>query len=424
MILRDLINYLNFKNDKKYEIIDARNADTFIYEYDKYADNTKNRNLYIVNKNFNKKNFFTDDILFEIYKNYHYAIPDELDIEKLNYINENTKFSDERLKELLPDFEKITNEIFLKSVEKGLFTIAKQEIENRKHEYNYYKGQYDAYLSNLINAAEQMEKYRYPISEKQLNEDIEKCKSEINNIVHHKKVKNIDFDGNTLIITVSNIIMFEPISERYYKLGDAIIYLPIKVGNNLYFEKTKDNKGRQGWWCKSQLHPHIDENGEACLGNASAMLAQYATQKQYYAMFITALNFLQSVNVEDEAGYAVSFWDECDKDGIIIKEGHAPVEGEYGEDIFHVDRYDAHICPICERDIYDDDRYYCEDCGREVCENCVTYVESVERYVCDDCLDELYVMCESCNEWISKENAHYVNDEWLCDDCYIDDPED
>lgn len=79
----------------------------------------------------------------------------------------------------------------------------------------------------------------------------------------------------------------------------------------------------------------------------------------------------------------------------------------------------------------DDVRYvngdpYCEDCA-SYCDCCGEYVlgdlTSVEgrygNYVCEDCLSEYYEYCNDCDEYHSRENMYYIEDEnrYVCRDC-------
>ena len=46
------------------------------------------------------------------------------------------------------------------------------------------------------------------------------------------------------------------------------------------------------------------------------------------------------------------------------------------------------------------------------------YLELEDIYVCPDCLEEHYVYCEGCGEYIRKEKAVYKNDKTYCENCF------
>lgn len=50
---------------------------------------------------------------------------------------------------------------------------------------------------------------------------------------------------------------------------------------------------------------------------------------------------------------------------------------------------------------------YCVNCGDSLCEN--------NEIVCEDCND--FVYCRSCDCRVDRDDAHYIDGEWYCDDC-------
>ena len=270
-----------------------------------------------------------------------------------------------------------------------------------------------------------------------------------------------------LDILVNDIIIYEEVSDRYYYVGEVEIFICLDTCEIKYAPTSKTNT-RRGYWGTGQVHPHVDCKGNPCLGNADAMIAEYITDREYYAAYLTAVNFLKSVDVYDCAGYAVSFWDECDEDGDIIKDGHAPDYDEYGfessnyEDYsegymcddcneyfsYELDEYETpdgtlHLCNACleqyaycedtnryvlATDAYciDDewyenkpDTFICEDCNKEflIDNACVLYTPEGEITVCEDCAEN-YVYCEDTERSVYKDYAYYDGNAW-----YENDPE-
>ncbi len=88
------------------------------------------------------------------------------------------------------------------------------------------------------------------------------------------------------------------------------------------------------------------------------------------------------------------------------------------------------VCADCGRRVDEDDaiyidgEYYCRDCC-SWCDHCEEYHrgESTEvsggAYVCESCLEEDYVFCDCCDEYVREYNTYYVEceDRYVCSDC-------
>lgn len=293
-----------------------------------------------------------------------------------------------------------------------------QIAENRKKHVEILENEYTRKKMELRDISEKLVLEKLSLVK---DSSIEKLKKQtleqIDDIINHKKVKEVTCDDDYLKITVQDIIITEPISERRFFIGEAIIDIPFNSVNSIIFSGTQNTKTAIGYWREEQVHPHVDSYGHPCLGNADAQLAEYINDGKYYAAFITALNFLQTCNVEDIAGYAVSNWNEILEDGTIIL-GHNPKPGEYGEGIIHFDEYDVTECAICMEEIEGGGVYYCDECNRTICGEHITLIEGVDRFICDDCLEEYYTQCDECGSWISKDEIIITGDEHhYCNNC-------
>ena len=291
-------------------------------------------------------------------------------------------------------------------------------VNKYKDIFKNYERKYESVLidirnvkNTLKNLCDTREQYRVFIANE---EDIEKMESKIKREIElirtQKNYESISLEGNTLDILVNDIIIYEEVSERYYYVGEVEILINLESCEIKYMPTSKTNT-RRGYWGAKQVHPHVDCKGVPCLGNADAMIAEYITDREYYAAYLTAVNFLKSVDVYDCAGYAVSFWDECNEYGSIITEGHAPDYEEYG---FESDEYGNYT-----------EGYICDGC-EEYFSNELDEYETPEGtlHLCDDCLEH-YAYCEDTSRYVPKIDAYYINDEWFenkpdtffCEDC-------
>ena len=74
-----------------------------------------------------------------------------------------------------------------------------------------------------------------------------------------------------------------------------------------------------------------------------------------------------------------------------------------------------------------DNTYYCRKCFNKTFVSCTDCSKTVERdscisapnnkMVCESCQDD-YFCCEKCKDYYLNDNAHCVNDNYYCDDCF------
>jgi hypothetical protein len=72
------------------------------------------------------------------------------------------------------------------------------------------------------------------------------------------------------------------------------------------------NITRKGGGDKFNIHhPHVDASGQACLGNIKELVATLIGEYEYSALAQLAIQFLKSVNINDDAGRGVlKYWPE------------------------------------------------------------------------------------------------------------------
>lgn len=265
------------------------------------------------------------------------------------------------------------------------------EVLDKKIKYNSALAALRAVATEKENAESFVRNYNKEIDTFNLYKQIMSIKD--NNNVVDVQINKTDTYYPELTIKVENIICYEDINERYYLMPDILIDIDLTDGSiKFWAEDEEDYRKRYGFWGK-QVHPHVDTNGEPCLGNASEQLAVSFTNKDFYAMFLIALSYLKSVNVEDIAGQAVCRWDEVDKDGKLIKAGHDPEPNEYGYDIpdeDYLSRYSNYCsCDICGALVEEEYYHHCEHCGNDVCDDCW----NEEYECCTECEDDLTICC-------------------------------
>jgi len=225
---------------------------------------------------------------------------------------------------------------------------------------------------------------------------------EIKHIMEHPLVVNVDVNNaeKKLIVETKNIIIQDEEGNKY--LGNKFKIVFNFERYNVRFYGLDEDLCRKSYWTNKDPHPHIDGgNGVACLGDAGSMLSISMNEKELYASYIIALNFLQQVNTEDVAGKNIGNWDCIDDEGNIIENPHNK----------------TYTCSCCGATIREGEQYECSDCGDIICIDCYKY--NAEGYrICDDCIDENYTYCDYCCEYHKNEDVYETNDnEYICKYC-------
>lgn len=250
---------------------------------------------------------------------------------------------------------------------------------------------------------------------------VRKVTEAVKDILKNKKVYdvNVDIDEKRIEVDVKDVRCFEPITGRYYDIGGATIFIPLTADGRILFRENIFSHLREGFWDKTdkrQIHPHVNTQGSPCLGNCEDRVVNCIISERWQDAFTILLDYLQSVDIGDCAGYAVAFWDEVDENGNLIREGHTPEWNEYDENYTSSEYCERYMCDICGELLRDDEAYTCFDCGRVVCEDHFSYVS--DECVCTNCLSDHYYRCADCGEYVHVDYAYEHNGEWYCEDCY------
>ena len=233
---------------------------------------------------------------------------------------------------------------------------------------------------------------------------------EIENIKKHKLTDSfsIDIKRRTFVINTAPLYITETNNNKRYYLGRMIIEMPIDASNNQIRFKNIDNCRNNMWGhC---AHPHVNGEGHGCLGTAEPQIVEYGSNRMYYPLYITLLNYLQSVNIEDSAGAYIVRWDEVDENGTIVNLGDTSI-GDLDND------WEYH-CSHCGVGMYEDDVYTCEECNDVYCEDHI--VEIGDGYwVCENCFEYMknnnkISQCLNCGDWFLNED---INESGYCNDC-------
>jgi hypothetical protein len=196
---------------------------------------------------------------------------------------------------------------------------------------------------NLREKKENMENYRREIRKMalaiQVEEDIlnanvsaidrleETLNKELEIMKNNKKIENVTINDDGYIIvntrTIYSNVLGKDGKTRRYRFGEYTVRIDASNGRIRFINKNDSDK-RNSCWGDNCNHPHVQENGEACLGSASTLIMDCVDRYQWGILADVLVNYLESVNTGDSAGKYYWHWDEVDADGVKVTEQYIP----------------------------------------------------------------------------------------------------
>lgn len=140
---------------------------------------------------------------------------------------------------------------------------------------------------------------------------------ELDLIANHPKVEDVVVKESKIFVETTDIYMYDKHDRRYYA-GKYKIELKPET-SQIKFEGSNP---RRSYWTAHDPHPHVNGNSRnPCLGSLASTVAELSAQNELYALTLSAIDFLEAVNIDDSAGKYVKYWDMVDEEGNIIREG-------------------------------------------------------------------------------------------------------
>lgn len=137
----------------------------------------------------------------------------------------------------------------------------------------------------------------------------EAYETEYDKLISMEKVIGVDVTDNAIEVFTKNLYCVDPRSKKLHDIGMFKITIPIGSGNLKWTNLTRRVSGHD-----DGMHaPHIFSSGKACLGNAQEVLPELIANYQFSIIAMYAIQFVESVNVEDAAGKHIDNWPVADK---------------------------------------------------------------------------------------------------------------
>jgi hypothetical protein len=111
-------------------------------------------------------------------------------------------------------------------------------------------------------------------------------------------VIDVRVDRGTIVVFTDTLYCVDPRTSRKHEIGAFRITIRMD-GAVTWNNETRKIHGYDA--------PHVD-GGKACLGNVSEVLPQLAGNYEYAALVMVAIQFIESVNVDDPWGETINQW--------------------------------------------------------------------------------------------------------------------
>lgn len=128
-------------------------------------------------------------------------------------------------------------------------------------------------------------------------------------IAKHNKVENLIIKEDKVTVMMHPLEIKANVNgkDKKYELLGASMSINIDSAEVKFDSKSKF----RSHWTAQDPHPHVNgNNGNACLGNIANTIAELASQREIYPLYLICLDFLENANTEDHAGRKVTNWKE------------------------------------------------------------------------------------------------------------------
>ena len=114
------------------------------------------------------------------------------------------------------------------------------------------------------------------------------------------KVKRVMIRGTTLAVETDTLFCTDPRSKILHEIGRFNIKINTSTGAIRWSNLDRNVEGMQA--------PHVFEDGHACMGNSEEIFSDLISKFELPTAIMMAINFVESVNVDDGAGTKIRAW--------------------------------------------------------------------------------------------------------------------
>jgi len=112
-------------------------------------------------------------------------------------------------------------------------------------------------------------------------------------------------------LTVETSVLFcrDPRTDILHEIGAFDIHIPTEAGDIRWYNRDRKVHAHSA----DMQAPHVFKDGSACLGNVKDLFPKLIARRDFSTAVQVAIAFIESVNVDDQAGQFVNCWPIADQ---------------------------------------------------------------------------------------------------------------
>lgn len=277
-------------------------------------------------------------------------------------------------------------EAIKEQIKERIIDISQNTLRDLESKERHYMNSIEDYMKQISRNHRALQSVQLQIDglKSKPNNMLDSLIADIDLLVNHAKIEDVEYKDSVFHLHTIELTMFDGIKE--YWLGKMRIEVYLEETMIRFYSKEGGNKG---YWTDNDPHPHVNgRDGRACLGNVADTIAELCAQNQLYALGLTAIDFLESVNTHDVAGKKVVNWE-------TVERRTRRLNGEILEDEIDEDS-EIFYCTCCEGDA--DETFIVYESAEDGATSQLQLSELTR--VCEDCRDEHYVYMDSVDAYL------------------------
>lgn len=210
----------------------------------------------------------------------------------------------ERLKKLAEEQAKRNREQYIKECSNRVNTT----LENLREDVTGAKEKIARFQKELVKTIRRLQENESKLRffESDNKDELEKYGLEFDKLIGLPKVIEVRVLSHGIYVFTDILFCVNPKTDKTHEIGKFRIEISTdgKRDGIKWFNLTRQVKG-----CKSGMQaPHIFSNGKACLGNAEEVIPELIANYEFSVVAMLAIQFVETVNVEDDAGKYIGEW--------------------------------------------------------------------------------------------------------------------
>lgn len=182
----------------------------------------------------------------------------------------------------------------------------KSEQKKIQNKLSSAMGNIEENKKTIINDIRKYQEYEFLLNNYKiaLKDKQEEFGKEFDKLLSMDKVITVDINSREVEVFTDTLYCEDPRTGKIHEIGKFRISIPIGRGVIKW-----NNLTRKVYGCDEGMHaPHVFKSGKACLGNAEQVIPELVANYQFSIIAMYAIQFIESVNVDDSAGQYINKW--------------------------------------------------------------------------------------------------------------------